>query len=82
MESVTGEETPVPYHENGSAWLKALQTAVGGYIEVVGLPWHPALCLVVNEEGLLKDLETNMHASMLAGQRIVGPVVLLPRALL
>ena len=79
---ITGEATDVPYVEPSSAWLKALQEAVGGYIEVTGVLGQPELCLVVDEDGLLKELDENLQASLLAGQRIVGPAVVLPRALL
>ena len=58
--------------------LKALQEAVGGYIEVVhpeGLPPH--FCMVVNEEGRLLGLPINTRASLLFGEAIVGDAVIL-----
>lgn len=79
---VTGEATPLPYVQPDTAWLEALQQAVGGHIEVTGVVGRPDLCLVVDEDGLLKELDENPTASLFAGQRIVGPAVLLPRALL
>jgi Domain of unknown function (DUF3846) len=64
------------------ARLTALQQAVGGYIEVVTIPGERHLLLVVNEDGRLKELPPNVTASQLAGQLIVGDVVLIPRELL
>jgi hypothetical protein len=56
--------------------LKELQEAVGGYIEMVYLPNG---IMVVNEEGLLKGLPLNQLASQLAGQPIVGNVLVCDR---
>lgn len=63
--------------------LKRLQKAVGGYIELIGVPNGNEVSnksvLVVNEEGLLKDLLPNATASYIAMQHLVGPVVWLPK---
>jgi len=80
--AVDGTTTPLARVPGDGAWLKALQTAVGGYLELVGIPGLPHLCLLVDEDGLHKNLAENRSASNLAGQRLVGPVVVLPRALL
>ena len=51
--------------------LEALQNAVGGYIEVVTLATD--MCLIVDEEGLLKGKEYNIT---LCGMPIVGTALL------
>lgn len=47
--------------------LKALQQAVGGWIETVTLPY--GLCVICNEEGRLMDLPFN---TIFAGIPLVG----------
>lgn len=54
--------------------LKQMQDAVGGYIELVRLTDDDIM--VVNEEGLVFGLPINEHASKLAGQSIVGNVLI------
>ena len=69
--------------------LEDMQEIVGGYIERVvisnsyiadELKDHFDPCgsseIIVNEEGLLLNLELNESALMLTGQRFVGPVLL------
>ena len=59
---VVTEVTP----QNGKSFsLQELQGFVGGYIELVRLPGKQFM--VVNEEGLLKDLPSNFGASLIAG---------------
>lgn len=55
--------------------LKNLQQAVGGPIELVHLA--QGAIMIVNEEGLLHDLQVNRLASIMAGKQIVGDIVLL-----
>lgn len=55
--------------------LETVQELVGGYVELVPLPFGNQL--LVNEEGLLQSLPDNPVASQLAGKRIVGNAVLL-----
>ena len=55
--------------------LHALQTAVGGYIETVTLAEDAVM--IVDEEGLLKALNQNALASLVARQQIVGTALLL-----
>lgn len=58
--------------------LEAYQGLVDGYIEVVyakGLRRYAA-AMVVNEEGILKDLPCNPVASVLYGYYIAGDVVI------
>ena len=57
---------------------KSIGEAVGGWIEVVrpvrlGRPY----CMVVNEEGLLRNLPMNVLGSFLYGSPIAGDIVLL-----
>lgn len=62
---------------------KSLGAIVGGCIEIVhpqGL--HPPYCMIVNEEGLLKELPINRAGSLLYGTQfhgspIVGDVVIM-----
>lgn len=57
--------------------LAELQEVVGGYIEIVlrGRAIPRGSCLVVNEEGMLDGLPVNERASEMAGQTIVGNVL-------
>lgn len=55
--------------------LNEIQGAVGGFFEIVRVP-DPSVMLLVNEEGLILNLPLNHQASQLAGQQIVGPVLL------
>ena len=73
----------------GRDLLNELQQAVDGYIEVVNLrpdlPLPSDLCMVINEDGKLWGLPTNVAASILydsfrAHDRIVGTAVLLRRS--
>jgi hypothetical protein len=63
---------------NGSVFtLKELQAFVGGSIELVCT--SDGQDMYVNEEGLLDDLPFNPTASLLAGQHIVGDVIVCTR---
>lgn len=57
--------------------LEELKEVVEGYIEIVYLP--KGMMMVVNEEGHLLKLEPNLLASQLAGQFIVGNVLVCKR---
>ncbi len=58
--------------------LEQMQKWVGGYIEVVHVTYNGHKCaMVVNEEGFLEGLPTNVRATEIAGQRIVGDVFIL-----
>ena len=50
--------------------LEALQAAVGGYIETIGL--QGGAVMIVDEEGRFKDYLPNPLASLIAGTDIVG----------
>lgn len=52
--------------------LHQMQELVGGYIEIVYLKDK---ALVVNEEGLLKNLPINIQATDIAKQIIVGDAI-------
>jgi hypothetical protein len=54
--------------------LEFMQKTVGGYIEMV-YPEDPNLIMVVDEEGQLKQKLYNKKASAIAGQTIVGDVI-------
>ena len=70
-----GTEKDVGPNEGDEFSLKELQGYVGGYIELVHLP--SGKILVVNEDGLWKNLKQNMRASVLARQPIVGDCILI-----
>jgi hypothetical protein len=60
---------------NGTDYsLRELQAVVGGFIELVTL--DDRWMMVVNEEGMLQDLQLNATASYLAQRPIVGNVAL------
>lgn len=70
----------LPQLENRPPTLEQLQKLVGGYIERIPVFWEGAPAdLIVNEEGLLRQLPENKHASIIAHQRIVGDAVLLSK---
>lgn len=50
--------------------LKALQRAVDGYIETIGL--RDGGVMIVDEEGMIKDKPCNNIASLIAGTMIYG----------
>lgn len=69
-----GERSEVVGANAGKLTLSQLQTAVGGFAEVVRL--DAQRLLVVNEEGLLLALDLNKDATRLARRTIVGDVLL------
>lgn len=78
MKALKLEDRTVELIELGSTSveteLKAMQQAVGGYIESVTIAEDAAL--LVDEEGLLKDLSQNALASLVARRQIVGTALL------
>ena len=58
--------------------LKKMQDLVDGYIEFVYLSPSKGLVLIVNEEGLIKELPINVQASVIAGQPLFGDIVEVP----
>lgn len=57
--------------------LEEAQGIVGGYVELVRSPTRPEWQILVNEEGLLKDLPFNEEATELCGTGIVGNAIIL-----
>lgn len=55
--------------------LEALQKAVDGHIETIGIVPGEAV-MIVNEEGWLRDMTPNPIASAFAGIDIVGPALI------
>lgn len=55
--------------------LEALQETVDGYIETVSLI-PDKVDMIVNEEGLIKGMELNPIASVIAGMYIVGNAII------
>jgi hypothetical protein len=72
-----GACTPSRYTLKNS--LKSIQDAVGGYIEVI--PLGPDTCLVINEDGKMRDLPRNdlateyFGSALMAGDYFVGEVL-------
>lgn len=62
---------------NGKFSLEELQTAVGGYIELVPIRSLTGDFLVVDEDGLSKELPLNNDASAFANKPIVGTALLI-----
>ena len=73
--AVDGTETPLPDED-----LTTLQRAVGGYIELLGLPGGNQM--FVDEDGRSKGLPPNPAASGLCGFSVVGDVVVIRRHLM
>jgi|TARA_R110000824_G_scaffold107156_2_gene253161 hypothetical protein len=64
-----------------SPTLEQMQEAVGGYIEVIPCHYQAenevyTMC-IVNEEGIIHNLEPNMVASRICERPIVGPSIFL-----
>lgn len=70
------ENTKTIYINDKMPTLEKLQELVGGYIEIV-LSIDMKKQIVVDEEGLLKGKEFNEEASRIAGQKLLGDVVVL-----
>lgn len=76
-------ENKMQVREFGEPAYETIGKAVGGWIELVhpqGL--QPPYCMIVNEEGLLKDLPLNRAGSLLYGTQfhgspIVGDIVIM-----
>ena len=72
----TDDTTQETAPADGRAYtLAELQAIVGGLIELVYMPGDNARVMVVNEEGVLRDLPANWTATGLAGRPIVGDVL-------
>lgn len=72
-----------PQGEFGYLTLKQIEDAVGGYFELLKSN-SPNVWLAVNEEGLVRQLAPNVHATALVDHRyliagcIRGPALLIP----
>ena len=73
----SGEALEVQPAKGKKFSLAELQAFVDGYIELVRL--GPGQLMFVNEEGRLKGLPLNLQASLIAGQTIVGDVIICTR---
>jgi hypothetical protein len=74
------EDVLTPRRRSGAFTLEELQTAVGGYIQL--MPGLPHLTMIVNEDGNLVGLPVNQAATVLVHQHIAAnlnvPVEMLP----
>lgn len=59
--------------------IDRMQNWVGGYIELVPIQGKPEYVAIVNEEGLLLNLDYNENASSYAGIDLVGNVIICKR---
>ena len=80
---VNGQKQEDVKPSNGKTFsLAELQDDVGGYIQIVPIITgeHSGKLMIVDEEGLLKtNPQVNTEASIIAGRRIVGQVVVINR---
>ena len=79
---ITGKTENIEPADRRIFTLKELQQAVGGYIELVPIKAgeYEGKLMVVDEEGRLKaDAQLNENASRIAGQIIVGQVIIIDR---
>ena len=63
--------------EEKAPTLVEAQKIVGGLVEMVHVPNKPDIQVLVNESGLLENLEFNQEASRLCEQVVVGPAIIL-----
>ena len=63
--------------EDKQPTLQEAQKIVGGLVEMVSSPKQPDWQILVNEEGLLRDLPFNEKATELCGTGIVGHAIIL-----
>jgi len=57
--------------KRGALTLEQMQEAVGGFVEVVAIPYK-AIRVLVNEEGRFKGLPLNEKVSAMVGVLVVG----------
>jgi len=63
--------------EKSKPSLEDVQKVIGGWVELVVIPNRPEIQMFANEDGRSLNMEVNLEASQVAGQTIVGPVVIL-----
>ena len=73
ISAIVGSMTKLKVYEGNEPTLKEAQAFVGGYVEVVNLKEDG--CLLVDEEGLLKNKMINVAASDLYNKLYEGKIV-------
>ena len=75
---VNGQIVDVTPKKGKELSLEQLQGAVEGYIELVPImnPQYSHKIMFCNEDGIRLGKELNLNASNIAGQRILGNVIL------
>ncbi len=63
----------IKVYTDASPSLEDVKKIIGGWVELIKLP--DGSQLLVNEEGLIDNLELNLDASVLAKRPIVGDAV-------
>ena len=74
-----GQAEVVEMGEDLVGKLGVMQEIIGGYIERIPMLMHGVYSYWCDEEGHIKELPKNDFASYLAGQVIVGTVLMLMR---
>ena len=74
-----GQAEVVEMSESSNAELGVMQEAIGGYIERIPMLMRGVYSYWCDEEGHIKELPKNDFVSYLAGQVIVGTVLILMR---
>ena len=77
--STEGQAEVVEMGEDLVGKLDVMQEIIGGYIERIPMLMHGVYSYWCDEEGHIKELPKNDFASYLAGQVIVGTVLMLMR---
>ena len=77
--STEGQAEVVEMGEDLAGKLGVMQEIIGGYIERIPMLMHGVYSYWCDEEGHIKELPKNDFASYLAGQVIVGTVLMLMR---
>ena len=77
--STEGKAEVVEMGEDLVGKLGVMQEIIGGYIERIPMLMHGVYSYWCDEEGHIKELPKNDFASYLAGQVIVGTVLMLMR---
>ena len=75
--STEGQAEVVEMGEDLVGKLGVMQEIIGGYIERIPMLMHGVYSYWCDEEGHIKELPKNDFASYLAGQVIVGTVLML-----